>query len=262
MPVPSSCPQCGSTYIRHFGFGTQRVEAEIQKLFPEAKTLRMDADTTGGRGSHGELLEAFAGGSADILIGTQMVTKGLDIPQVTLVGVISADTSLNFPDFRSGERTFQLLIQAAGRAGRGDKKGKVIIQTYNPEHYSIQAAYLQNYEAFYRREIRNRERLNYPPFSQLINIVVSARDDKKAAAAALQLTKMVRSRLPSSYHLYGPGPAPLAKIRGWYRHQLVIKGTNLSRQAKLWLTLRKEFEEGMGRDGIGFSFDIAPESWL
>ena len=122
MSVPSPCPQCGSKYIRHFGLGTQRVEAEIQKLFPKAKTLRMDADTTGGKDAHGELLAAFAGGSADVLIGTQMVTKGLDIAQVTLVGVISADTSLNFPDFRSGSALFQLLTQAAGRAG-GDTKG-------------------------------------------------------------------------------------------------------------------------------------------
>ncbi len=262
MSVPSPCPQCGSKYIRHFGLGTQRVEAEIQKLFPKAKTLRMDADTTGGKDAHGELLAAFAGGSADVLIGTQMVTKGLDIAQVTLVGVISADTSLNFPDFRSGERTFQLLTQAAGRAGRGHKRGKVIIQTYTPEHYSIQAAYQQNYEAFYRREIRNRKRLHYPPFSQLISLVVSANDDKKAATAALQLAEMLRKELPSTCRLYGPGPAPLSKIRGRYRHQLVIKGTNLSRQAKLWVTLRKEFEMGPGRSGISLSFDIAPESLL
>ncbi len=260
MPVPTSCPRCSSVYIRHFGLGTEQVESEVKRLFQGVRTLRMDMDTTRGKNAHGEILETFAKGKADILIGTQMVTKGLDIPQVTLVGVISADTSLNFPDYRSGERTFQLLTQAAGRTGRGHKEGKVIIQTYNPEHYSILAACEQSYEVFYQNEIENRKRLLYPPFSQLISIVVSARNENMAAKAASDLSEMLQGKLAPNCRLYGPGPAPVAKIKGRYRYLLVIKGINLAKQARLWRTLRKEFEKGPGRNEISFVFDIAPES--
>ncbi|HHW92678.1 MAG TPA: primosomal protein N' [Firmicutes bacterium] len=260
--VPSTCPVCNSVYIRHFGFGTERVEAEVQRLFPGVRTLRMDMDTTRGKDAHWQLLETFARGEADILIGTQMVTKGIDIPQVTLVGVISADTSLNFPDFRAGERTFQLLTQVAGRAGRGEKRGKVVVQTYNPDHYSIQAACRQDYRAFYQKEIQYRKDLAYPPFSQLVSMVVSAADEGKTAKAAAQLKRKLRTELPSTCRIYGPGPAPLARVRGKYRYQIVVKGVGLFALTGLWSQLRREFEQGPGRDGIGLSFDIAPVSLL
>ncbi|HHW54190.1 MAG: primosomal protein N' [bacterium] len=260
--VPRSCPACNSPYIRHFGLGTERVEREVQRLFPGARTLRMDMDTTRRKDAHGRILAAFARGEADILIGTQMVAKGIDIPRVTLVGVISADTSLNFPDFRAGERTFQLITQVAGRAGRGEKRGKVVIQTYNPDHYSIQAACHHDYRAFYQREIENRKALAYPPFSQLVSIVVSAADEGQAARVAAQLARKLRAELPSSCRLYGPGPAVLARVRGRYRYQIVVKGTGLFALAGFWTSLRRDFELGPGREGIGFSFDIAPVSLL
>lgn len=260
--VPRTCPVCHSVYIRHFGLGTERVEREVQRLFPEARTLRMDLDTTRKKDAHGQILETFARGEADILIGTQMVSKGIDIPRVTLVGIISADTSLNFPDFRAGERTFQLITQVAGRAGRGEKRGKVVIQTYNPDHYSIQAACRHDYQAFYQREIENRKALAYPPFSQLVSMVVSASAEDRAAKAAGRLVERLRRELPPHCRLYGPGPAPLARIRGRYRYQIVVKGAGLYALAGFWTRLRREFEQGPGRNGIGFTFDIAPVSLL
>lgn len=226
IPVPSVCPTCKGNYIRHFGTGTQRVEDEVRKLFPEAVIDRMDADTTGRKGAHKRILDAFKKGEIDILIGTQMIAKGLDFPNVTLVGVISADTALNLPDFRAGERTFNLLTQVAGRAGRGDVEGEVIIQTYNPEHYSILAAQEHDYRSFYRQEIENREGLSYPPFTNVTTILLSGKSENVTMHTSEELGSILHSFQEAGFpdvEILGPAPAPLAKIKQYYRWHLLLK---------------------------------------
>ena len=227
---PELCPSCGSKYIRYFGAGTERVEEEFKKVFPKARVLRMDVDTTRRKGSHEEILARFGRGDADVLIGTQMVAKGLDFGRVTLVGVIAADTSLNFPDFRSGERTFQLLTQVAGRAGRGQVPGEVVIQTYNPDHYSILAARNHDYETFYSQEIRIRRELGYPPFAQLVNILIWGKSEEAVAGVAERVGGALREtpvRPPPELAIMGPSPAPLAKLKGNYRWQVAVRGPDL-----------------------------------
>jgi len=226
QPAPTICPICNSAYIRHFGTGTERVEEEARKAFPEATIDRMDADTTSRRGAHRRILDAFKKGEIDILIGTQMIAKGLDFPNVTLVGVISADVALNLPDFRAGERAFNLLTQVAGRAGRGEAEGEVIIQTYNPEHYSILAAQDHDYRSFYREEITKREELRYPPFTHAATILLSGKADNATMEAAETLGSILRSfqeaRFPD-VEILGPAPAPLARIKQFYRWHLLLK---------------------------------------
>ena len=162
--VPETCPECSSSHIRYFGTGTQKVEEELNKILPEARVVRMDVDTTGRKGAHEKLLDHFKSGNADILLGTQMIAKGLDFPNITLVGVLSADTMLHLPDFRAGEKTFQLLTQVSGRAGRHELTGEVVIQTYTPEHYSVVFAGRQDYDRFYNQEMMMRKIGSYPPF--------------------------------------------------------------------------------------------------
>lgn len=195
VPPPSRCPECGSGYIRYFGAGTQKVEEEIRKLLPGITTARMDYDTTAGKDGHGKILEEFRSGRARILIGTQMIAKGLDFPKVTLVGVIAADMTLNLPDYRSRERTFQLLTQVAGRAGRGEKPGKVIIQTYKPEDPVLGYAAAQDYRSFFEDEFRRRRRGLYPPFTMLVRFLTESRSDEAAAAAADGLESRIRNML-------------------------------------------------------------------
>ncbi|MFZ3170654.1 MAG: primosomal protein N' [Carboxydocellales bacterium] len=224
---PLVCPKCASKYIRYFGAGTQRVEEELTRVFPQARVLRMDVDTTTRKGAHEAILTAFEQGEADVLVGTQMIAKGLDYPNVTLVGVISADTSLNIPDFRSGERTFQLLTQVAGRAGRGQKLGEVVVQTYSPEHYSIINAQKHDYSSFYEEEIELRETLDYPPFCTLIRVIFTAKDEQKLIREAQGLAGVFRSILAEGaeeYQLLGPAPAPLSRIRSRFRWHLALKG--------------------------------------
>ena len=192
MTPPGKCPECGSGYIRYFGAGTQKVEEEIRKLLPEITTVRMDYDTTSGKDGHGKVLEEFRSGRARILIGTQMIAKGLDFPRVTLVGVIAADMTLNLPDYRSRERTFQLLTQVAGRAGRGEKPGRVIIQTYKPEDPVIGYAAAQDYRSFFEDEFRRRKRGLYPPFTLLVRFLTESRKEEAAAAAADRLEQRIR----------------------------------------------------------------------
>ncbi len=184
MVPPKQCPSCASRYIKYFGAGTQKVEEETARLFPDARILRMDMDTTRGKDAHEHLIEKFRSGEANVMVGTQMIAKGLDFPKVTLVGVVAADMTLNLPDYRSSERTFQLITQVAGRAGRADDPGRVIVQTYEPEHYSIQLAAAQDYRAFYHRESAYRRRALYPPFTVIARIVYSAKDPKDAQDAA------------------------------------------------------------------------------
>lgn len=223
--APVVCPRCQSSSIRYFGTGTQRIEEEVAKIFPAARILRYDRDTVGKRGSHEVFFSTFAEGKADVLIGTQMVTKGLDVASVTLVGAVSADSALGLPDFRAAEHTFQLLTQVAGRAGRHHLPGKVIIQTYNPGHYAIQAAAKHDYESFYRREIEHRRELGYPPFSRLISLLVAGKEEKKAAKAAEDIGDFLVKRIPSG--VLGPAPAAISRLRGEWRYRVLLKGENL-----------------------------------
>jgi primosomal protein N' (replication factor Y) len=226
-PIPAHCPACGQNHIRYFGLGTQRVEQALHELFPTARTLRWDRDTAATRGAHELILERFATGQADVLIGTQMITKGLDLPLVTLVGVVSADTALNLPDFRAAERTFQLLTQVAGRAGRGLLGGRVIVQTYNPTHYAVQAAARHDYAAFAERELRFRRRNGYPPYRRLVRLEYRHRKAERARLAAEQLAQTLYSALLArgqpADDLIGPAPAFFAKRRDLYRWQIILR---------------------------------------
>ncbi|MFX4261671.1 replication restart helicase PriA [Pelotomaculum propionicicum] len=225
--LPAVCPGCGSGYIRHFGAGTQKVEDEAAKIFTGARILRMDSDSTAQRGSHEKILGAFRQGQADILIGTQMIAKGLDLPKVTLVGVVNADTTLFMPDFRAAERTFQLLTQVAGRSGRGKLPGEVLVQTYCPDHYSIAAAARHDVEGFYRDELPLRKSLGYPPFSYLARILFTHGDEGEISKGALLVKEILDKKLSGHdnfIEVLGPAPAPLSRIKGRFRWQLVIKG--------------------------------------
>jgi primosomal protein N' (replication factor Y) len=226
--MPHTCPQCGSERIRQYGTGTEKVEAEVQSLFPGARTLRWDWETTRQKGAHDIILSHFVNHQADILVGTQMIAKGLDLPLVTLVGVVLADVGLSLPDVRSAERTFQILTQVAGRAGRSPLGGQVVLQTFLPEHYVIQAAARHDYQAFYQRELEYRRELHYPPFSQLVRLEYRHRDAGHAESAANALATHVQSWLReaglSTTELVGPVPCFFSRIGGLYRWQLVLRG--------------------------------------
>lgn len=217
-------------------------------------------DTTTKRRSHESILSSFKSREVDILIGTQMIAKGLDYPNVTLVGVISADTALNLPDFRSSEWTFSLLTQVAGRAGRGDIQGEVIIQTYAPEHYSIQAASSQDYHLFYKKEMPFRQTLNYPPFTHLINITIKGKDGGRVVRAAEKLGDKIREKSPlSSTSVLGPAPSPLPKIRGEHRWQIVLKGKKPSKLHELLKLSLKDFSIPQG---VKLRIDVDPIGML
>ncbi len=226
--LPHLCPQCGSERIRQYGTGTEKVEAEVRALFPQARTVRWDWETTRQKGAHDLILSHFASHRADILVGTQMVAKGLDLPFVTLVGVVLADVGLSLPDMRAAERTFQILTQVAGRAGRSPLGGQVVLQTFLPEHYVIQAASRHDYQAFYKRELEYRRELHYPPFTQLVRLEYRHRDPQRAESSAHALAGQVRAWLQEEdrgeTELVGPVPCFFARIAGLYRWQLVVKG--------------------------------------
>ncbi|NLJ41427.1 MAG: primosomal protein N' [Clostridiales bacterium] len=226
---PKECPACKSTYIKHFGIGTQKVEHELNRLLPIARTVRMDMDTTSAKGAHQKILNDFGEGKYDILLGTQMVAKGLDFPHVTLSGVIAADTSLNLPDYRSSEKTFQLITQVAGRAGRGKTKGRVIVQTYQPDHYSIRHASSHDYIGFYHEEIRIREQFMYPPFCHIIRLLISGENERSVIKMATSIEQWIRQRIDND-SLIGKGtielgayPAPLEKIKNKFRWHVLIR---------------------------------------
>jgi primosomal protein N' (replication factor Y) len=223
--APIICPHCQNSSLKYFGMGTQRIENEVADVYPAARILRYDSDTVGRRGSHDIFFAAFAEGKADVLIGTQMVTKGMDIANVTLVGVVSADTILQLPDFRSAEHTFQLLTQVAGRAGRHHLPGKVIIQTYNPDHYAVQFAAKHDYEGFYKQEIEHRRELDYPPFSRLISLLIMSYDEKKLVQTAGDVGNYTRKI--SKEQVLGPAPAPIYKMRGEFRYRILLKGKEM-----------------------------------
>jgi primosomal protein N' (replication factor Y) len=222
--VPNACEKCAAPYLERVGFGTERVEAEVRKLFPEARVARVDRDTVRRKGSLVEILAKVARREVDVLIGTQMIAKGHDFPDVTLVGVISADVGLGLADFRSAERTFQLLTQVAGRAGRGERSGEAIIQSLMPNHYSIKLACLQDYRAFYAKEIEFRRAMRYPPQVAMVNVVVRGRTFVEAMDGAHDLAAAARGA--KGFAILGPAPAPLTKLRGEHRAQFFLKGTS------------------------------------
>ena len=221
--IPHVCPNCQSRSIRYYGTGTQKAYDELTELFPEARILRMDVDTTRKKGSHQTLLDQFGKGEADILLGTQMIAKGLDFPNVTLVGVLNADTALNLPDFRSSERTFQLLTQVAGRAGRAEKAGQVLIQSYNPNHYAIRFAKEHDYEGFYAYEMGIRRQLGYPPYYFTIGITLSHKKEEEVLERAYQVMEILRSGLSDASIILGPTPKPIARTHNLYHYQILIK---------------------------------------
>ncbi len=232
MPVPQFCPRCLSRRIKFLGIGTQKLEEEASKTFLRAQLLRWDSDTTKRKHSHADILNKFRAHQADILIGTQMITKGLDLPQVTLVGVVSADTSLNLPDFRAGERTFQLLSQVAGRAGRGPLGGQVIIQTYSPEHYAIQAAAKHDYTLFYNKEIAYRRQLHNPPFSRLASLIYTHTNDALCQRETQRMKRLLiierDAKGIADLSVIGPAPAFIHRLRGRFRWQLILRASNPS----------------------------------
>jgi primosomal protein N' (replication factor Y) len=219
--IAQKCAKCGAGDLKPFGFGTQRVEEEVRALFPDAGIVRMDSDTTGARGSHGALLKAF-GSDADVLIGTQMIAKGLDFPTVTVVGVVAADVDLNRPDFRAAERTFSLLTQVAGRAGRAAPGARVVVQTYSPEHYAVRLAAHHDYDAFAAKELLLRKELHYPPFGRLAYLGVSGVDARAVGDAGVRLASELRAA-HADIEVLGPAPDPLAKARGEYRVRIALK---------------------------------------
>lgn len=225
--VPKACPECKSQRMRYFGLGTEQVEAAVRELYPDARTLRWDRDTARTPEAHTALLARFVDGRADVLVGTQMIAKGLDLPLVTVVGVVSADSALYLPDYRAGERTFQLLTQVAGRAGRGLLGGKVVLQTYNPEHYTIRAAAAHDYEAFYMKELAYRREHFYPPFRRLARLLWSAEDNERAEQEAERLAALLRreihSRALGATDLLGPAPCFFTRIAGRYRWQILVR---------------------------------------
>jgi primosomal protein N' (replication factor Y) len=219
--MPSLCPVCHSPYLGTFGIGTQKVEEMVRKAFPKARVLRMDADTTAGKEGHEKILREFSKGQGDILVGTQMIVKGHDFPNVTLVGILAADLSLNVGDFRAAERTYQLLAQAAGRAGRGEKSGDVVLQTYQPEHYSIVCAAKSDYRGFYEQELAQRQMLQYPPVSNILGVLVLSPKEECAAALSNVLAEQMKQF--QNVVILGPAPASLAKARDIHRYVIYAK---------------------------------------
>jgi primosomal protein N' (replication factor Y) len=247
QPLRSSCPACGQEHLRPAGVGTEQIEGAVKRLLPLARVARMDRDTMSRRGSHQALLRTWEKGELDILIGTQMVTKGHDVSGVTLVGALLADLSLNIPDFRSAERTFQLLSQVAGRAGRGNEPGKVIVQSYAPDHYAIRHLLEDDYREFFHSEIEFRRALNYPPFTRLVQLRVDGPKQGQVESRTKELGAIIRrwvsagEKLSTQIEVLGPAPAPIEKLRNRYRWQLLIKGKQIPPLLRLVQQARDAF---------------------
>lgn len=260
--IDKNCPKCGSKYIKYFGAGTEKIEGEIKRYFPSAKVLRMDVDTTRNKNSYEKIYESFKNGEADILVGTQMITKGLDFPNVTLVGVIAADMSLNLPDYRAAERTYQLITQVGGRAGRGDKEGEVIIQTYTPNHYSIIHSINNDYEALFKEEIVMRKDFNYPPFGRIFLIQCSSKNENLLKKYMKELGDMLESILEKyELEMLGPCSSIISKIKENYRWQIVLKGElpqNICKiiKERVYETYSNVYNE------VRISIDINPNSLI
>ena len=254
---PDLCPKCRSSYIKYFGIGTEKIESELARLFPGARIARMDTDTTRKRGSHERILDDFKHHRLDILIGTQMIAKGLDFPKITLVGVVNADVTMNLPDFRASERTFNLMTQVAGRAGRGDEGGEVIIQTYAPSHYAITTASKHDYEGFYEEEIKSRKELSFPPFTHIIRLGLRARNENSVIKAAEDLKDFLLCKKMKDIEIIGPAPSPISRIRGYFRWNVLIKGKNRSIMCEV---LRKALEDYKKPYGVLIAIDVDPLS--
>lgn len=255
LPMPKNCPECGSPYIGTFGLGTQKVESAIYKEFPQARVLRMDMDTTRRKHSYEEILKAFSEGEADILVGTQMIVKGHDYANVTLVGILAADLSLHANDYRAGERTFQLLTQAAGRAGRGNKAGEVVIQTYSPEHYSIAAAAKQDYKEFYQQEIGYRSLMKYPPVWQMLVIFFSGSQEEQVKELSKQVADILKRM---ELLVIGPGEASLARMKDQYRRVIYIKDAEYENLIQAKDTIERWLEQKDEKKNILVNFDFNP----
>jgi len=255
--IPRVCPNCHSRQIRYYGTGTEKVEEELRDLLPDARIIRMDNDTTRKKGAHARLLAQFGSGEADILIGTQMIAKGLDFPNVTLVGVLNADTALGLPDFRASERTFQLLTQVSGRAGRAEKSGHVYIQTFNPEHYAIRFAQHHDYEGFFKYEMRMRHQGGYPPYYFTVQITASDLDEAVAAKRMYQLLQWLKPRLATTTRILGPTPKPIARVNRRYYYQIVIKYKQEPQLAATLTTLLHETQTQQ-RQGLQIAIDVEP----
>jgi primosomal protein N' (replication factor Y) len=259
-----TCDSCGSAKIKLLGVGTEKLEAKLASIFPGARIARMDSDTTARKGSILKLLKGLRNQTIDILVGTQMVAKGHDFPNITLVGIICADLSLSFPDFRAGERTFQLLAQVAGRAGRGDRPGRVILQTYNPEHFVILAAKSQDFPSFYQQEIGFRKALNYPPYARIIQLNISGKNPKKTENHARLLGELcqgLKSTAPSAYsslEILGPIEASLARIADKYRWQILLKSHGAKALHDFINRLLGENSLRLNRPDVHVSVDVDP----
>ena len=258
QPKVTECPECGSRYIGEFRAGTQQIEREVHRLFPQARVLRMDYDTTRTRESYEQILSAFGNGQADILVGTQMIVKGHDFPDVTLVGIVAADISLYASDYRAAERTFQLLTQAVGRAGRGSKAGEAVIQTYMPEHYSIQTAAKQDYDAFYEQEILYRELMGYPPVDEMLGIYLSGKDLEKLESCAEQLAEWIRNAHVEGLCLIGPADAALARKNDSYRKVIYMKHEKKIILLKIKKLLEQQIAGTDNWNDIFIQFDYNP----
>ena len=250
------CPECNEDYLMYKGTGTQKVEEELRRRLPDANIARMDSDTMSKRGAHDKVLRAFKKHELDIIVGTQMIAKGLDFPKVTMVGVVSADANLNLPDFRSGERTFNLITQVAGRAGRGDLGGEVIVQTFTPEHYAIRLAAKHDYDGFYSKEIQSRRELLFPPFTRLVKITLRSRIEDNVIKATEKLAVSLKKKIPG-VNMMGPAPSPMAKLRGYYRWNILIKAEDRESIVKELRVALKGFRKG---SGVFMAVDVDPMS--
>jgi primosomal protein N' (replication factor Y) len=239
---PKLCPECKSEYIHFVGEGTERIESDLKEIFEGARIGRIDRDTMKHLRDFERVLGGFRKGDIDILVGTQMIAKGHDFPLVTLVGVLAADAALSLPDFRAAERTFQLLTQVAGRSGRGDRPGEVIIQSFFPDHYTFQLAVTQRFEDFYARESRYRKAMFYPPFAALAGIVVTDRDKERASREATAVGEFLNSKRGDSARILGPAPAPLERVKQLHRYQLLIKASSRKSLHNLLSALRDHLE--------------------
>lgn len=260
-PMRKICPKCGSKYVSSFRAGTQQIEDEVKKFWPQARVLRMDADTTRTKGSYDKILSAFASKEADVLVGTQMIVKGHDFPDVTLVGILAADMSLYASDYRASERTFQLITQAAGRAGRGEKEGNVVIQTYDPEHYAIVAASKQDYEGFYEEEIAYRDLLRYPPIAHMMSVQIMSNDEDKGMQFATRLRAIMEQQGQKGVVFIGPAAAAISKINDVYRMAVYVKMDDYQGLIAYKDMLEKYIRglEDIGQmKGISVQFDFDP----
>lgn len=262
VKAPGDCPNCGGHRLRGMGTGTERLEEEIKTLFPGADVGRMDRDTTSRKHSHQQILKKLESGKIDVLVGTQMIVKGHDFPNVTFVGVVSADTSLHFPDFRSSERTFQLLTQVAGRAGRGDIPGEVVIQTFNPEHSSVLKAKEHDFAGFYQEEIGFRQALEYPPFTRLINFRLTGNNEKRTKTASEEMEKTGQSLMKKGFgkgiELLGPSAAPFVRMKGKFRMQMLAKGVNIKLLHQFARELVRTMEDRIRGRGVHLDVDVDP----